>query len=102
IGFRQYFAGTLASLPSLLTYVIAGLLVKTGASTWMSEENPIRLASLGTGLFATIILLILFAQLLQRAIPAREALLLLAAANGLLARVLQYGKWANFTRALPR
>ncbi len=102
IAFGEYFAGTLASLPSLFTYVIAGLLVKTEASTWMNEENPIRLVSLGIGLFATIILLILFVHLLRRAIPVQETLILTAADNRLMARLFQYRKCANFIKSRSR
>src|SRR6266700_124662 len=34
IALGEYLAGTLASLPSLLVYVLAGAAVKTGASAW--------------------------------------------------------------------
>jgi|tagenome__1003787_1003787.scaffolds.fasta_scaffold20729181_2 uncharacterized membrane protein YdjX (TVP38/TMEM64 family) len=49
IALREYVVGTLASLPSLMAYVLAGALVKTGVATWSGEESLIRLASLTAG-----------------------------------------------------
>jgi uncharacterized membrane protein YdjX (TVP38/TMEM64 family) len=74
IAFGEYLLGSLASLPSLLGYVAAGMLVRTGMSTWHDGQNLIRLASLGIGVLSMIILAAQAARMLRRVVPAPQAM----------------------------
>jgi hypothetical protein len=62
-------AGTLACLPSLLTYVFAGAAVKTGLSVRSGGENSIRMVLLVLGTLAMAILAIQVARVLRRVAP---------------------------------
>jgi len=73
ITLGEYLAGTLASLPSLLAYVLAGAAVKTGASAWSGGEKSIRIALLIFGALSTAILVIQAARALRRVPPEAQA-----------------------------
>lgn len=63
----QYAIGTLASLPALFGYVTMGALTDSGLDAVASGAGPIRLALLGLGVVATIILTLRFGALARRA-----------------------------------
>jgi len=73
ITLREYLVGTLASLPPLLAYVLAGATVKTGASAWSGGETSLRIACLIVGALATAILVIQAARALRRVPPEEPA-----------------------------
>jgi uncharacterized membrane protein YdjX (TVP38/TMEM64 family) len=76
IALGEYLAGTLATLPSVMIYVLAGTAVKTGVSAWRGGENSIRIALLVVGTLSMIIVFIKIAHMLRHAGPAaapREA-----------------------------
>jgi len=62
----EYMVGTLASLPALLGYVLAGAAVRTGASVWREGETSIRMAVLIVGALATALLVFQVARALRR------------------------------------
>lgn len=66
IAFGEYLLGSLASMLSLLAYVLAGVFVKTGVSAWNDGETLIRLASLGIGALSMAILAAQIARVLRR------------------------------------
>ena len=66
ITLGDYVAGTLASLPSLLVYVLAGAAVKTGASAWSGGEKSIQIALLVVGSLSMAILVIQVVRALRR------------------------------------
>jgi uncharacterized membrane protein YdjX (TVP38/TMEM64 family) len=66
----EYLVGTLASLPSLLAYVLAGALVRTGASAWSDGANFARLALLAIGTVATVVLMMQVARMVRHAVLA--------------------------------
>ncbi len=66
IAFGEYLLGSLASLLSLLAYVLAGVFVKTGVSAWSDGETLIRLASLGIGALSMAILAAQVGRMLRR------------------------------------
>jgi uncharacterized membrane protein YdjX (TVP38/TMEM64 family) len=94
IALGEYLAGTLASLPSLLVYVLAGAAVKTGVSVWAGGEKSIRIALLAFGAFSTAILIVQVARALRRVAPAEETTASSSTGNGNL------GRLAICTRAL--
>ena len=66
---RAYLAGTLASLPALLGYVILGDLAHAGvASVGSSQANTVRLALLTLAIAATALLTWRVGLILQRAL----------------------------------
>lgn len=73
IRLGEYLAGTLASLPSLLVYVLTGTVVKTGVSSWNGHENSIRIALLVLGALSTAVVMIQMANVLRRAAPASKS-----------------------------
>jgi uncharacterized membrane protein YdjX (TVP38/TMEM64 family) len=73
ITLRQYLAGTLASLPSLLVYVLAGVAVRSGVSAWNGRENSIRIALMVLGTVSMAILIVQVARALRRVRPATDA-----------------------------
>lgn len=72
ITLGEYLVGTLASLPSLLVYVLAGVAVKTGASAWSGGEKSVRFALLVFGALSMAILVIQVAHALRRVAPVKE------------------------------
>jgi len=66
IALGEYLAGTLASLPSLLVYVLAGAAAKTGASAWSGGEKSIQIALLVFGSLSMVILVIQVVRALRR------------------------------------
>jgi uncharacterized membrane protein YdjX (TVP38/TMEM64 family) len=66
IALGEYLAGTLASLPSLLVYVLAGAAVKTGASAWSGGEKSMRIALLVFGALSMAILVVQATRALRR------------------------------------
>ncbi len=65
IPFGEYMVGSLASLPPMLAYVLAGALVRSGVSAWSDGMNVVRLASLGIGTLAMAILVMKFVRVLR-------------------------------------
>jgi len=72
ITLGDYVAGTLASLPSLLVYVLAGAAVRTGASAWGGGEKSFRIALLVVGAVSMAILVVQVAHALRRVAPVEE------------------------------
>jgi uncharacterized membrane protein YdjX (TVP38/TMEM64 family) len=67
IGSRAYLAGTLASLPALLGYVVAGQVAGTLVEDWGAGATPWRLALLALGIAATLLVTLRLGRLLRRA-----------------------------------
>lgn len=53
ISFRDYWKGSLASLPSLLGYVLMGSLTTTGIAAISQGMDPLKWALIGLGIVAT-------------------------------------------------
>jgi uncharacterized membrane protein YdjX (TVP38/TMEM64 family) len=53
IGLRGYLIGCLASLPSLLGYVVIGALTKSGLASLSQGPDPFKWALIGVGIIAT-------------------------------------------------
>jgi len=71
---RAYLAGTLASLPALLGYVILGDLAGTGvASVNASQAGMVRLTLLALAIAATALLTWRVGLILQRALRPQAA-----------------------------
>jgi uncharacterized membrane protein YdjX (TVP38/TMEM64 family) len=70
IALGEYVAGTLATLPSVMIYVLAGTAVKTGVSAWKSGESSIRIALLVLGTLSMVIVIVKIAHMLRHARPA--------------------------------
>ncbi|MDE1145715.1 MAG: VTT domain-containing protein [Azospirillaceae bacterium] len=64
---RAYLLGTLASLPALLGYVVAGQVAGALARDWNGGAAPWHLAGLALGALATVILTLRLGQLARRA-----------------------------------
>jgi len=73
IAFGEYLLGSLASLLSLLAYVLTGVFVKTGVSAWSDGEALIRLTSLGIGALSMAILAAQVSRMLRRVGSTRGA-----------------------------
>jgi len=69
IALREYMAGTLATLPSVMIGVLAGTAVKTGVSAWSGREKSIRFALLLLGMLAMFILMIKIAHMFKHVAP---------------------------------
>lgn len=78
ITLGAYVVGTLASLPSLLGYVLVGVFVKMGVSAWSDGGNTIQHALLAIGVLSMAILAMRLARLLRRAVLAPESPRILA------------------------
>jgi uncharacterized membrane protein YdjX (TVP38/TMEM64 family) len=63
VGLRDYAIGTLASLPALCGYVFIGTLADTSLSAWATGANTVRLALLGIGGLATLVLVLRLGQI---------------------------------------
>jgi uncharacterized membrane protein YdjX (TVP38/TMEM64 family) len=70
IALGEYMVGTLATLPSVMIYVLAGTAAKTGVSAWRTEENSIQFALLALGTLSTVIVVIKIARMLRCVEPA--------------------------------
>jgi len=69
ISFRDYFLGTLASLPALLGYVVIGALGNLGV-TAQRQGADIHGLLLGVGVVATLTLTIHVSRMLSRVLKA--------------------------------
>jgi uncharacterized membrane protein YdjX (TVP38/TMEM64 family) len=66
VALRDYAMGTLASLPALGGYVFIGTLANTSLSAWTTGASTIRLALLGIGGLATLVLVLHFGQIAMK------------------------------------
>lgn len=71
VRFRDYVVGTLASLPALFLYVMLGVFGATGLAAARDRAGSVRLALVGIGIVATVVLAIRIGRLLTAAF--REA-----------------------------
>jgi uncharacterized membrane protein YdjX (TVP38/TMEM64 family) len=70
IGFRDYLIGTLASLPALLVYVVLGSLGASSIAAVEHGDSGVRLALLGVGVAATLLLTLRIGRLVRMAVRA--------------------------------
>jgi len=66
VSLRDYAIGTLASLPALFGYVFIGTLADTSLSAWATGASTVRLALLGIGALATLVLVLRLGQIAMK------------------------------------
>ena len=66
IGFRSYLIGTLGALPSLLGYVIMGVLARASVGAWTAGAELLQMALLVAGIAATAYLVLNISRLARR------------------------------------
>ncbi|MEH3146773.1 MAG: VTT domain-containing protein [Methylobacterium frigidaeris] len=68
VGPGAYFVGTLAALPSLLAYVAAGAVGRSGGEAWLGRESWVFPVLFCVGVAATLLLLVQVRRALSRAV----------------------------------